>query len=248
MPVFIEQAFDVHIIWIISAIFLASVFIGIGKAGFGGGVGLVSPALYAQVMPVPVMLPLMLPLLIVGDWGSLYAWWKKWDLRNLWLLLPGTIAGVIVGALLLTTLEERYLRIGLGVISLGFVALQIARDRGVVTGEHFRPVWWQGTLAGMGAGFCSMLAHAAGPIITLYLIPQKLGKEKFVATTVIYYTCLNLIKLPFFIGMKLLTVKVAVAAIWLAPVVVLGVFLGLWMNRRVSEKIFTWVVDRKSVV
>ncbi len=242
MPIFLEQAYDLPLAVTIGAVLLASLFVGIGKAGFGGGVGLVSPTLLAQVMPVRLVLALMQPLLMICDAAAIWAWWRKWDLRNLWLLLPGTVVGVAAGSVLLTTLPERYLRVGLGAIALAFVALQLMRRRGAPTGGSFRPVWWHGALCGGAAGFCSILAHAAGPIITLFLIPQGLGKERFVATTVIYYACLNLVKLPFYIGTGLLTVEVGLSALWLAPAVFLGTVAGVWMNRSVSEKAFTTVV------
>lgn len=242
MPVFIDQAYDLPLALILAAVFAATLFIGIGKAGFGGGVGLVSPPLFAQVMPIKVLLPLMQPLLMACDVFAIAAWWRKWDLRNVRLLLPGTVVGVALGAGLLNRLPERHLQVGLGTLAVAFVALQVLRQRGVLTGKSFRPVWWQGVLCGMVAGFCSVLAHAAGPIIVLFLMPQQLGKEKFVATTVIYYACLNLIKLPFYIGSHILTARVALSALWLVPVVVLGTLLGVWLNRRMNEKAFTTVV------
>ena len=242
MPLFIERAYDLPPAVVVGAVFLAALFVGIGKAGFGGGMGLVSPTLMAQVMPVRLVLALMQPLLMICDVAAIGAWWRKWDLRNLWLLLPGTVVGVAAGSTLLTSLPDRYLRVGLGAIALTFVALQLARRREASDHGAFRPVWWHGALCGAAAGFCSILAHAAGPIITLFLIPQGLGKDRFVATTVIYYVCLNLIKLPFFIGTGLLTARVALSALWLAPIVVLGTLAGVWLNRRVSEKAFTTVV------
>jgi uncharacterized membrane protein YfcA len=248
MPIFLEHAFDLPLVAVIAAVVLASLFVGIGKAGFGGGVGLVSPTLMAQVMPVRLVLALMQPLLMICDAAAIWAWWRKWDLRNLWLLLPGTVVGVAGGAVLLTTMPERYLRLGLGAIALTFVALQLMRRRSAPPDEAFRPVWWQGTLCGAVAGFCSILAHAAGPIITLFLVPQGLGKERFVATTVIYYACLNLVKLPFYIGTGLLTTEVGLSALWLAPAVFLGTLAGVWMNRSVSEKTFTTVVYAVVVV
>lgn len=248
MPIFLEQAYDLPLVAVIGAAVLASLFVGIGKGGFGGGVGLVSPTLLAQVMPVRLVLALMQPLLMICDAAAIWAWWRKWDLRNLWLLLPGTVVGVAGGSVLLATMPDRYLRIGLGVIALTFVALQVIRRRGAPTAGSFRPVWWQGALCGAAAGFCSILAHAAGPIITLFLIPQGLGKERFVATTVIYYACLNLVKLPFYIGTGLLTAEVGLSALWLAPAVFLGTLAGVWMNRSVSEKTFALVVYAVVVV
>jgi uncharacterized membrane protein YfcA len=63
-----------------------------------------------------------------------------------------------------------------------------------------------------------------------------------VATTVLYYAILNLLKLPFFMATGVLTARIALSALYLAPVVVLGSFLGVWLNRRVSESLFSAVV------
>jgi len=241
MPIFLESP-DVPLFLVLVLVVVATVFIGIGKAGFGGGVGLVSPALYAQVMPMRQVLGLMQPLLMVGDVAALGAWWRKWDLRNVLLLMPGTILGVLSGAAIIAHLPNRYLQVGLGIISLTFVLLQVLRQRGTITGASFRPVLWQAAIVGFVAGVCSTLAHAAGPIITLYLMPQNLGKERFVATTALYFAILNLLKFPFFLLNGMLTAHVALSAAWLAPLPVLGALLGVWMNKRVSEKVFTTIV------
>jgi len=240
-PIFL-QCSDVPLVLVIAAVFAATAFIGIGKSGFGGGVGLVSPALYAQVMPMREVLGLMQPLLMAGDVAAVWAWWRKWDTRNVLLLMPGTVLGVLSGAAIIAHLPNRYLQIGLGIISLAFVLLQVLRQRGTITGARFRPVLWHALIVGLGAGVCSTLAHAAGPIITLYLMPQDLGKERFVATTALYFAILNLVKFPFFLANGMLTVHVALSAAWLVPVVGLGSLLGVWMNRRVSENVFAAIV------
>ncbi len=241
MPIFLgSSGLPLFVVLVLVAV--ATAFIGIGKAGFGGGVGLISPALYAQVMPMRQVLGLMQPLLMLGDLAAVRAWWRQWDLRNVLLLMPGTLVGVVSGSAIIARLPNRYLQVALAVISLAFVALQVLRGRGIITGASFRPVWWHGALVGFGAGVCSTLAHAAGPIITLYLMPQNLGKERFVATTALYFACLNLLKFPFFLVNGVLTARVALSALWLAPVVVLGSVLGVWMNRRVNEATFAVVV------
>ncbi|MGQ9733203.1 MAG: sulfite exporter TauE/SafE family protein [Candidatus Zipacnadales bacterium] len=242
MSLFTEYAHDVPLLFALFCLIFASLFIGIGKAGFGGGVGLVSPVLYAQILPVRVTLALMQPLLMVCDMAAIVAWWKQWDTRNLGLLLPGTVVGVMAGSVVLTSLPERYLAMGLGLLCLLFVVLQILRQQGTLTGGTFRPVWWHGALVGATAGFCSLLAHAASPIITLFLLPQNLGKRRFVATTVLYFTVLNAIKLPFFLATGMLSLRLFLSALLLAPLVVLGALLGVWMNRQVSETAFTWIV------
>ncbi|MBM3499866.1 MAG: sulfite exporter TauE/SafE family protein [Armatimonadetes bacterium] len=241
MPILLDSS-ELPLLVALILVAVATVFIGIGKAGLGGGVGLISPALYAQVMPMREVLGLMQPLLMAGDLASLVAWWRQWDVRNVLLLMPGTVLGVVTGIAIIARLPNRHLQIGLGIISLAFVLLQLLRQRGALTGAAFRPVWWHAALVGLTAGVCSTLAHAAGPIITLYLMPQNLGKERFVATTVLYFAILNLLKLPFFLHNGVLTARLALSAAWLVPLVVLGAVLGVWINRRVSETLFAGIV------
>ena len=242
MPLFIEQAHP-HPLWLtLSLISVAVLFMGIGKAGFGGGVGLVSPPLMAMAIPVTLMLPLMLPLLMACDVFSIWSWRGKWDLRQFWILLPGTVVGVGVGTLLLTSIPEPQLKAGLGALAIGFVVIQLVRQRCEDEESAYVPKLWHGLVAGCLGAFCSVLAHAAGPIITLYLLPQGLGKERFVATTVIYYTALNWIKVPSYIGAGILTVPVLLSALWLFPLIPLGVWAGVRLNKLVPEKLFNNVV------
>ena len=68
------------------------------------------------------------------------------------------------------------------------VALRALRGRPIT----FRPTFLHGTLVGTAANVSSTLAHAAGPIITMYMLPQRMGKGRYVATTVFYYWIGNL--------------------------------------------------------
>lgn len=53
-----------------------------------------------------------------------------------------------------------------------------------------------GRLAGTGAGSTSALAHSGGPPVTMYLLLPRLHPVRFVATTVLVFIILNLIKVP----------------------------------------------------
>jgi len=48
---------------------------------------------------------------------------------------------------------------------------------------------------GSVGGFTSTLAHAGGPPVSVYLLPQKLPPVLFVGTTVIVFTMFNYVKL-----------------------------------------------------
>jgi hypothetical protein len=75
-------------------------FIGLSKAGFGGGLGMLTTplcvlAFSAGGKPPAFAIGVLLPLLCAGDAFSLYHYWRRWEARNLQYLLPGVVVGDI---------------------------------------------------------------------------------------------------------------------------------------------------------
>jgi len=181
---------------------------------------------------------------------AIVSWWRKWNLRPVLLLLPGAVAGIALGTSALwgfrrldadNQITNAWIQMGMGVIALGFVVLQAIRSlrsRPLA----FRPVFWQGTLVGATAGFTSTLAHAAGPVVTMYMLPQRMPKGRYVATTVLYYWIGNLMKLPPYIALGLVNGSSLRAAGTLVPAVVAGTLLGIFLHKRIGDRSFTRIV------
>ncbi len=60
---------------------LAIFLVGVSKAGFGGGTGLIAAPLLALTIPVADAAALLLPLLIVADMFSISHYWKIFERR-----------------------------------------------------------------------------------------------------------------------------------------------------------------------
>jgi uncharacterized protein len=228
--------------------------VGIAKAGFGGSIGLLSVPLmiYACGGRSQLATAAMLPILIVCDQVALVSWWGKWNFRIVLLMLPGAIVGIALAGLSIwgfQTLDvsgkqgtaDAALQLGIGVISLGFVTLSLIR---AIRGRRaaFRPTAWHATAAGLGAGYTSTLAHAAGPITTMYLLPQQMSKERYVATTVLYYWFGNLIKLAPYGMLGMLDARSMKASVTFLPAIVVGALLGVFLHHRVKQNAFTGIV------
>jgi len=219
------------------AIAASALLVGLTKAGFGAGAGilavpLMTMALAAREDAATLMLGIMLPVLICGDIFSLVHYPRTRDLRNLAMLVPGALLGVGLGMLLLGWFVELpggrlVMRRAIGVICTVFVCIQLhgffRERREDVRSQPYRPRVWHGVGIGTIAGLTSTLAHAAGPLIALFLIPQKLGRRLFVGTCVTYFFIGNLAKLyPYLQG---------------------GVIkLGALLNRRINDRIFTLII------
>jgi uncharacterized membrane protein YfcA len=223
--------------WVIAVVAVA--ILGIDKAGFGGGIGIVSTPLLALTIPVPEAAALMLPILLVADFFSLRHYYRTFDRKSLRVLLPGSAVGILLGALVFNYFAERaeVLRALVGWLAIGFVCFQAGRR--LIFGALRKvnlpaPV---GALLGMLAGVGSTLVHAGGPFVVVYLLPQQLSRELFVGTTVVLFASMNVIKLIPYAYLGLIRVGSVTTVLLLAPVVILGVWLGIWLNQRFDN---TW--------
>lgn len=223
---------------------LAIILIGVSKAGFGGGVGAIATPLMALTIPVADAAAILLPLLIVADIFSLRHYWGVWDRRSLRTMLPGALVGIALGAAFFGFFSdnERILKVGLGVISLVFVAYQAFRTLILGRLAEAHPPDSAGVALGAAAGFTSTLAHAGGPPATMYLLPQKLPRHIFVGTNVIFFFTLNLVKLIPYAFLGLLRVGNLTTILVLAPLAYVGVTLGVFLNKRFSDRWFNVLI------
>ncbi len=219
-----------------------AILIGIAKAGFGGGLGMLITPLMALAIPARDALGIVLPLLIVGDAFSLYHYWKKWDSRNILWLMPGALAGIGVGLMLIGKLDDHRLRQFIGGVAVAFIAIQWVRDTLYAHPERYHPKHWHGALFGLAAGVTTTLAHAAGPVVAMFLIPQRLTQEFFVGTNVLLFALINWIKMPFFFWQGVCSLETVKQSLWLMPAVPVGVWIGVWCNRKLSPTWFMRVV------
>ena len=232
----------------------AVTFIGVAKAGFGGGLGMLVTPLCVLAFGSKTAIGILLPLLCAGDAFSLWHYWGKWRVENLKYLLPGVVIGVVVGVQLVGQFSPRQLNLAIGVIAVLFALFQYSKEYLFRSTTAFLPNYKVGLPCGIGMGITSSFAHGAGPVGAMFLIPQRLPKEIFVGTTVLVFAWVNWIKLPFFYVDRsminlpvfaphaLITPATLLTSAKFFPLVPLGVWIGIWLNRRVSEAMFLKVI------
>ncbi len=241
-----ELPADTSLWWYITALGLGVLVIGIAKAGFGGGVGIIAVPLVANALPAERAIGVMLPILIFADLFSVWSHRKGVSWRHMWPLLVGAAAGVAIGTWVLWTFQETgrltwALNLTVGSVCLLFVALQIYR----MLGGHvprIPPGPVGGGTSGGLAGVVSTIAHAAGPIISIYLLEQRLDKARLVATMVLFFLVLNCLKLPTYAGLGLITTKTLIESVLFAAFVPIGIVAGLWMHKRLAERPFVLIM------
>ncbi len=102
-----------------------------------------------------------------------------------------------------------------------------------------RSSWLRTVLYGLTAGFATMVANAGGPAMSLYLLASGLGMLGFLGTAAWFFFLVNAFKLPFSIGLDLLTPDVLLLDAVLLPAVLLGAYLGRRCIHRLDRPLFT---------
>ncbi len=251
--------------WAMAAV--AVVIIGVAKSGFGSGVGIVAVPLFAFAFGpgrAGEAMGALLPLLIAADALSVYHHRGTWHTKNLRVLAPGSLVGIALGAVVMWWLLGRptvewsltprdlnkanlesagnHLSAALGVICLAYVIGELVKRR-FAPALRLTANYRTGTGVGLVAGVVTTIAHAAGPVITIYLLGQHLGKQKFIGTAVVYFFAVNVLKqLTVYPALGLTPYRSLWLGLWLLPLVPVGTCLGLWLHRRMSEHVFRTVI------
>ena len=223
---------------------LGALMVGISKAGITG-LSILSVALFTHVFPSSKQASgLVLPLLIFGDFVAVLSYRTHTQWRYLWKLMPWTAAGVVLGYFALGHISDRTTRTMIGVIIVSLCVLGYwRRHLTLPTPETETPKHWALAAAiGIVAGFITLIANAAGPVMAIYLVAMRLPKMQFVGTTAVFFMVLNLFKVPFMVDLGLITAQSFKFNLMLAPAVLLGAFAGRWLLIRINQQLFEKLV------
>jgi uncharacterized membrane protein YfcA len=212
---------------------------GISKGGFASGGGnLAVPAMSLVIAP-PQAAGIVLPILCAMDVFGVWAYRRDWDRRTMTILAPGALIGIGLGALAFGELSDRAVKAMIGAIAVAFVLHAALRSRLVRASDApaaeapAKGLFWSAL-----SGFTSTLAHAGGPPLAVYLLPRRLPRLRLNATTVVFFTLVNYVKLvPYALLGQLHGGNLATSAV-LLPTAPAGVLLGIWLSRRISDRIF----------
>ena len=233
---------------------VSAILFSMAKSGFGGSAGIlaVPVMVFACGGETSLALGLLLPMLIAADYPAVVFWWRRWDGKAVLRLLPGVAAGIALAwaAVYLLRrwdvrtsedLTDPVLKVGIGAVSLGFVALQgIRAVRGgalVVT-----PRWPATALMGTAAGLTSTIAHAAGPVVAMYMLSLGMPKGRYVASIALVFWTINHAKLPAYLHLGMINFDTLGATVLLLPAIVAGAVGGVLLHRRLGQRQFTAAV------
>jgi uncharacterized membrane protein YfcA len=224
--------------WFYAVAVPAVVLVGLSKGGFAGVSSLSLPLLALQISPLRGA-AIMLPILMVQDVVSVWAYWRKWDWANLKVLFPGALAGIAAGYFLAAYVSDAAFKLALGIVALVFGARYLLAKAPEVP----KPVHLQaGLFWGAMAGFTSMIANAGAPPFQIYVMPQRLPRDVFIGTSLIFFAVVNWVKVPPFIALGLFTRETLLTSFVLFPLAIAATWAGVLLVRRVPTDEFYRIV------
>lgn len=218
--------------WILLAV--GAALFGMSKTGVPG-IGILAVAIFANILGARPAAGVVLPLLIFADLFGLFLYRRHAQWKQLWRLLPWTVTGVVLGWLILGRVNDETAGRLVGVLLLAMIGLHFWLRREDRQAETPR---WLAPGSGVAAGFTTLVANAAGPVMTVYLLAMRLPKLEFLGTGAVFFAAINWFKLPFMIQLGLVNAGSLGLNLRLLPALLLGVGLGRLAANRMNQADF----------
>ena len=230
---------------------LGAYLVGLSKTGIAG-LGVLSVALFASALPARESTGIVLVVLIAADIVAVTAYRHQVSWPHLARLFPWTAAGVVLGFLVMGQINGQTTQRLIGLILVVLVIVQFVRNRQnaakAKAGQagaaetspdaNGQPHMVASASAGIGAGFTTMVANAAGPIMIIYLLAMHLPKMIFMGTSAWFFFAVNLFKVPFSYSLGLINFASLHISVPLIPFAVAGAVTGRVLIKYIDQKLF----------
>jgi uncharacterized protein len=213
--------------------------VGVSKTAIGG-VGLLSAALIAQVMPAKESTGVLLVLFLVGDLFAIGIYKKHVEWKFLKTLIFPVLCGFVVGAFYLFHSTDNSLKRTIGVVVVLLVLLYPVSQYWQKHNDDIT-VGYPRTLRvflGSTAGFMSMIANSGGTPMSIYLLLRKNSVLNFLGNTAWFFFIINLAKLPFTFGLGLLDLNSLQYILPAVPMVAIGALIGRRFIAKIDLRMF----------
>ena len=214
----------------------AIILFGIAKSGLGGSIALISIPLMTISMPLTTALGIILPILIFSDFIATYKYRKEFDLETLKLIVPFAAIGIIIGSFTFSYFSEELLKFIIGLMGFLFAGHYFFFKKNKEAKSEKNLL--KGGICSTVAGFTSFSVHAGGTPTSIYLLPLRMKKEIYVGTRIIFFTFVNLIKLPLYINLSMMNLETFKQSLILFPVALIGILIGYQLLKIIEEKLF----------
>lgn len=215
-------------------VILSGLLVGASKAGLRG-IGIIVVALMVIVFGARQSTGILLPLLIIGDVLAVVYYKRHVKWIYLRKFLPAMILGILIAVWLGQDLPEHLFKRWMGGVILVSVVIMFWWDwKGKAS---FPNNWAFAGLAGVAAGFATMIGNLAGAFANMFFLATRLPKNEIIGTSAWLFLIINLFKVPFHIwSWETIDLKTLEIDLIFAPTIFIGFWLGKLIVSRINEK------------
>lgn len=210
-------------------IFVSGLIQGTTSFGFC----LVALPLISLFLPLKLIVPVLALFSLIMNTIILYDVRKSVKFKTISTLILGGIVATPLGTKLLMVIDDKVLRLIVGITIVLLAGLMYFNISFKIkkTNVAYIPV---GFASGLLGGSLSL----SGPPIVLFLTNIGVSKETFKATLTAYFWVLNIITIITYLFNSLINVSVIKTATYLLPAMLVGVFTGIYLSKKINESVF----------
>jgi uncharacterized membrane protein YfcA len=227
---------------------LSVLLMGMAKGGFPVGplalqmIVLLWPG---EVDPARTAVGFMLPMLCAMDICAVTIYRKQIDWRSVLPVIPWAVLGVAIATPVFLAkgtglaVPDKAIKLCIGLVGLFFVLYQVVKKRildRLESGRSNSIIVRAGV--GVSSGIVSTIAHAAGPIVQMYLLPRGQPKQVFVASMAAFFFVLNYVKLVPFLLTGTIRPELLKPMLVCLPFIPLGVLMGYFAVKVIPQKAY----------
>lgn len=222
--------------WFYAVAIPAVMLFGLSKSGLGAALSIPTVPLISLAVPPLQAAAIMLPIIIAMDATAVASYRREFDATTLKITIPAGIAGVGIGWLTAAYVTDAHVRLIIGVIAVSF-ALNYWLRRGQAT-EPRPHNKIKGRFWSVIAGFTSFVSHSGGVPYQIYTLPLKFAPRTLVATGVMFFAIINLVKLIPYSALGQFDAATLWTSLVLSPLAPVSILAGVWLVRRIPTEPF----------
>ncbi|MDR2380068.1 MAG: sulfite exporter TauE/SafE family protein [Bifidobacteriaceae bacterium] len=219
--------------WGLAAV--AAFLVGFSKTGIGN-VALLAVAAMAATLPAKESTGAVLVMYLVADLVAIWVYRQHVEWKMIASLILPVLVGLAIGAVFLAWVSDLALKRTIGVIVLILLVMGLRPDK--LKAERRIVRYGYGSLS----GFTTMVANSGGPAFSLYLLASRFDKMRFLGTSAWFFFAVNATKLPISITLGIIRPSNALFALIFTPIILAGTWLGVWLVKRLNQKLFDGLV------
>lgn len=231
------QQWDWPLLLVVAAVVLAAAFIS-GATGFG----------FAS-FSVPLLTVVLNPrsaIVLAVILGGMTVFWVGWHHRRHidrtllvgWLL--GGLLGVPLGLMVFIRLNDKLLQ---ALITIGIVVVLATRQVRSPEPSTVNVSMRGSVVSGIPAGIMAATSSLQGPAVALYSTWIGLRKDPMQATMAAFGALISISVMIGFLFTGQISESIGELVIFCVPILTLGVWLGLRVNSRMSDRHFAYTIQ-----